>query len=127
PSSATASTCPSHRKSPANNCASSNAQPREPERPPEGRTHRSAQREGNLMTLRRALVATIAFSALAGGGAWWWLARGKPIDSSDKKSAPVAVTTAQAVQRDVPVRLRANGSVVALQSIDIRAQITSTV
>jgi RND family efflux transporter MFP subunit len=31
------------------------------------------------------------------------------------------------VQRDVPVRLRANGSVVALQSVELRAQITGTV
>jgi RND family efflux transporter MFP subunit len=39
----------------------------------------------------------------------------------------VPVTVAVVERRDVPVRLRANGTVVALQSVDIRAQITSTV
>ncbi len=41
--------------------------------------------------------------------------------------AAVPVTVATVERRDVPVRLRANGTVVALQSVDIRAQITSTV
>lgn len=40
---------------------------------------------------------------------------------------PVAVTTARAVQRDVPVELRATGTVVALNSVDVRPQIGSVV
>ena len=39
----------------------------------------------------------------------------------------IPVTMATVERRDVPVRLRTNGTVTALQSVDIRAQITSTV
>ena len=41
--------------------------------------------------------------------------------------APVPVTATVVEKRDVPVRLRANGTVVALQSVDLRAQTTSIV
>jgi RND family efflux transporter MFP subunit len=44
-----------------------------------------------------------------------------------KAAAAVPVVIATVERRDVPVRLNANGSVVALQSVDLRAQITSTV
>jgi RND family efflux transporter MFP subunit len=37
------------------------------------------------------------------------------------------VVTARAESRDVPVRIKANGTVTALQSVELRAQITSTV
>jgi RND family efflux transporter MFP subunit len=42
-------------------------------------------------------------------------------------AAAIPVVIATVERRDVPVRLNANGSVVALQSVDLRAQITSTV
>src|SRR5215471_13464581 len=52
----------------------------------------------------------------------------KPKDEAAKAKAPaVPVITAIVERRDVPVRLHANGNVVALQSVDLRAQITSTV
>jgi len=79
------------------------------------------------LKLARAVVSSFVVVALAGGGVWWWLARAKAPERSDRKSAPISVVTAPVVQRDVPVRLRANGSVVPLQSVDIRSQITSTV
>jgi multidrug efflux pump subunit AcrA (membrane-fusion protein) len=73
--------------------------------------------------------------ALAAGGGWWYLQQQKGGESAPagKKAAgkggggPVSVTLATVERRDVPVRLRANGTVTALQSVDIRAQITSTV
>jgi len=44
-----------------------------------------------------------------------------------KAAGPVVVVTALAEARDVPVRMVANGTVTAVQSVDLRAQITSTV
>jgi RND family efflux transporter MFP subunit len=58
-----------------------------------------------------------------------WRLGGKPngAKGARKVGGPVAVVTAQAEMRDVPVRLVANGTVTANQSVDLRAQITSTV
>jgi RND family efflux transporter MFP subunit len=79
------------------------------------------------MKARRAILGLVMLAALGAGGAWWWNLRAKPAESGERKGAPVSVMTTAVVQRDVPVRLRVNGSVVALQSVDVRAQITSTV
>jgi RND family efflux transporter MFP subunit len=66
--------------------------------------------------------------AVAGALGAWWFAGAKSDESAARKGPPpVPVTLATVTQRDVPVRLRANGTVVAIQSVDIRAQITSTV
>ena len=76
---------------------------------------------------RLAVSFVVAFIALAAAGAWW-LARDKsPKAAARSGPAPVPVTATVVEKRDVPVRLRANGTVVALQSVDLRAQITSTV
>src|SRR5690606_34478050 len=64
-------------------------------------------------------------AAIAG---WWWLGNGKSQQAQAKRApAPIAVVTATAEQRDVPVKLAANGSVTALQSVELRSQVTSTV
>jgi RND family efflux transporter MFP subunit len=78
---------------------------------------------------RKFLLAGFgAAIAVAGALGAWWFAGAKPDDSAARKGPPpVPVTVATVTQRDVPVRLRANGTVVAIQSVDIRAQITSTV
>lgn len=77
---------------------------------------------------RRFLVlACVAFAVLAALGAWW-LARDKSPQAAAKAGpAAVPVTAAVVEKRDVPVTLRVNGSVVAVQSVDLRAQVTSTV
>jgi RND family efflux transporter MFP subunit len=65
------------------------------------------------------------------GGAlaiWWWFgARGQEAKGASRGPAPVIVVTARAESRDVPVKIKANGVVTAQQSVDLRAQITSTV
>src|SRR6476469_9370065 len=78
---------------------------------------------------RRALwIAGIVVVLLAAVGGWRIFGeRGQDAQAARKGPAPIAVVTARAEQRDVPVRLKANGTVTAVQSVDLRAQITSTV
>ena len=78
----------------------------------------------------RPLVAAglaVAIAAASAGG--WWLSRPDkaPQAAARGGGGAVPVTAAQVERRDVPVRLRTNGTAVALQSVDVRAQITSTV
>ena len=64
----------------------------------------------------------------AGLAAWWWLGGSRSNEAQAKRApAPTPVTTVRAEKRDVPVRLTANGTVTALQSVDLRSQVTSTV
>jgi RND family efflux transporter MFP subunit len=73
-------------------------------------------------------VTLIATALVVGLGWWGWLTRSHSVDSpKTSASAPVPVITAKVDRRDVPVRLQANGTVVALQSVELRAQITGTV
>jgi len=77
---------------------------------------------------RRGAMALVAVALVVGLGWWGWLTHTKSTDGG-KTSASVAVPVviAKVDRRDVPVRLQANGSVVALQSVELRAQITGTV
>jgi RND family efflux transporter MFP subunit len=61
-------------------------------------------------------------------GVGWWAGKSKSQEAQAKRAPPaIPVTTAQAEMRDVPVTLKANGTVTALQSVDLRSQVTSTV
>jgi RND family efflux transporter MFP subunit len=81
-----------------------------------------------LRSGRRWLAwAAVAVAALGGALAWWNIATTREKPDVRKGATAVAVVTARVEKRDVPVRLRANGTVTAVQSVDIRAQITSTV
>jgi len=69
-------------------------------------------------------VAVIG-AALAG---WWWLGTSREQQANGAaRGAATLVVSSKAVTRDVPVKLRANGTVTALQTVDLRAQVTSTV
>lgn len=75
------------------------------------------------------MVGALALLA-AGGGAWWLSSRsdgGAAPSAARGGGAPVSVTTALIKQQDLPVTVIANGSVVALQAVDIRAQVSSTI
>ena len=87
----------------------------------------TGMRVAPYLTLRRALIAGVVVVVAAAGG--WRLATQDKAPQAAAKGggAAIPVTVAIVERRDVPVRLRANGTVVALQSVDIRAQITSTV
>src|SRR5512144_2683404 len=71
----------------------------------------------------------VGFLLIVAAIAWWWLgmAKGRDANAARRPAGPVVVVTAQAESRNVPVRLTANGTVTALQSVDLRSQITSTV
>ncbi len=72
------------------------------------------------------VLVVLALGAAVAG--WWWLGSSKSNEAQAKRApAPIAVATARAESRDVPVTLRANGTVTALQSVDLRSQVTSTV
>ena len=71
-----------------------------------------------------AIIVVIA------AGWWWWAdTRGADTTTTAARSAipPVSVTTALVKQQDLPVTVIANGSVVALQAADIRAQVSSVI
>ena len=85
----------------------------------------------NAMTLfvrrRWLLPGIVAAVVVAAALAWWGFIRVPVAAGTRDGPPPVPVLTALAEIRDMPVRLKANGTAVALQSVDIRAQITSTV
>src|SRR5688572_29644259 len=72
-------------------------------------------------------IAGVLLLAAAIAG-WWALGNGKSQEAQAKRApAPITVVTARAESRDVPMKLTANGTVTALQSVELRPQITSTV
>ncbi|HET7402381.1 MAG TPA: efflux RND transporter periplasmic adaptor subunit [Usitatibacter sp.] len=78
---------------------------------------------------RRRWPWIVGFILIVAAISWWWLglARSRDANAARRPAGPVVVVTAMAEARDVPVKLLANGTVTALQSVDLRAQITSTV
>ncbi len=73
-------------------------------------------------------IAAVCVIALA-IGAWWWFGTSKKQDAqaARRPAGATPVVTAKAESRDVPVRIIANGTVTALQSVELRSQVTSTV
>jgi RND family efflux transporter MFP subunit len=78
---------------------------------------------------RRRWPWIVGFLLVLAAIAWWWLgmAKGRDANAARRPAGPVVVVTAVAETKDVPVRLAANGTVTALQTVDLRSQITSTV
>lgn len=78
---------------------------------------------------RRWPWVTAVLIVIAGGVAWWWSGAAKQQDAqaARRPAGAVPVVTARVETRDVPVRLQANGTVTSLQSVELRAQVTSTV
>ena len=76
---------------------------------------------------RTSLVLSVLVVALLAGGMVWW--------TKNKPAAPVARTAGgaqsvgvfTALKQDVPVTLEASGTVTALNTVELRAQTTSTI
>jgi multidrug efflux system membrane fusion protein len=90
--------------------------------------------------MKKNLVLTFAgvLIVAAAAGTWWW--SGAKTRSASEAGAPTAgkgaapnggavalVTLAAAQRQDVPVTVQVNGSVVSLNSVDLRPQVTNTV
>ncbi len=88
--------------------------------------------------MKKNLVFTLAGALIvaAAAGTWWWSGAGArkaaPAAANGGQGAaasapPALVTLAAARRQDVPVTVQVNGSVVSLNSVDLRAQVTNTV
>lgn len=84
----------------------------------------------NKPSRRRWIIGAAVALPLLFLGIWWWTMKNSSASVATKPGAAgpaISVTTALATQRDLPVTLIANGSVVALQAVDVRAQVSSTI
>jgi RND family efflux transporter MFP subunit len=66
---------------------------------------------------------------LSAVGIWWYFgsAKSKEAAAARRPAGAIPVVTAKSEARDIPVKLKSNGVVTAIQTVDLRAQITSTV
>ena len=76
---------------------------------------------------RKWLVAGAIALVVAGAVGWRLAGKSGEAKGARKAGGPVVIVSALAQARDVPVRLTANGTVTALQTVDVRSQITSIV
>ena len=77
---------------------------------------------------RRAIAAGAVIILIIAGGWWWFGSRSDASTTAARTGgAPVSVTTALVKQQDLPVTVIANGAIVALQAVDIRAQVSSVI
>ena len=75
-------------------------------------------------TRRWIALAAILLIALA-AGMWVW--RAQNTATSAKEAGAVQVVSAPVMQADVPARLSANGTVTAVQTVEVRPQISATI
>ena len=78
---------------------------------------------------KKVILPLLAVAALGCAGWWWVVARPSAPAAPGVRSggAPALVTLARAQRQDVPVTLQVNGSVVSLNSVDLRPQVTNTI
>lgn len=72
------------------------------------------------------IVAVLLLLALLAAGIGYWRAQSSA-PATKKEPGAIPVVGAAVIASDVPVRLSANGTVSALQSVDVRAQISATI
>ncbi|MEJ1165170.1 efflux RND transporter periplasmic adaptor subunit [Variovorax sp. CCNWLW186] len=90
--------------------------------------------------MKKKLVFALAGVSIVAAAGWWWSGSGDRLAAGNAKAAagakgaapadgapPALVTLATAVRQDVPVTVQVNGSVVSLNSVDLRPQVTNTV
>lgn len=88
---------------------------------------------------KNAAIALAGVLIVAVAGGWWSMSGGKAgaknantaaapgNGAASGGAAPALVTLATAEKQDVPVTVQVNGSVVSLNSVDLRPQVTNTV
>ena len=78
------------------------------------------------MLNKKRLIALIVLVLAASAASYWlWFRSGNA--ATPKVPSVVPVVSAPVTEADVAVRLTANGTVTALQSVDVRAQINATI
>ncbi|HSV59706.1 MAG TPA: efflux RND transporter periplasmic adaptor subunit [Variovorax sp.] len=81
---------------------------------------------------KKVVLPVLAVLVVGAAALWWGLSRQAATGAITKggqagNGAAAVVTLAQASKQDVPVTVQVNGSVVSLNSVDLRPQITNTV
>jgi RND family efflux transporter MFP subunit len=84
----------------------------------QGQSTAPARGRGKLIIIALALLAVAA-------ALWFWRGRGEAPQARGPGVVPVVSAVVAAA--DVPVRLSANGTVAAVQSVDLRAQISAVI
>ena len=89
--------------------------------------------------MKKKIVLALAGVLIVAVAGWWWSGAGDRMAAKGAKPAataggapagtapPALVTLATAERQDVPVTVQVNGSVVSLNSVDLRPQVTNTV
>jgi RND family efflux transporter MFP subunit len=83
--------------------------------------------------MKKKLVLALAGVLIVAVAGWWWNGAGERMSAKNAKpasaagGAPALVSLATAERQDVPVTVQVNGSVVSLNSVDLRPQVTNTV
>lgn len=75
--------------------------------------------------MRKTPIITGLVVLALGAGGWFWLGQGEA--PKPKGPGVVPVSSATVNRQDVPVLLASNGTVTAVQSVDVRAQISATI
>ena len=75
--------------------------------------------------INRRIVIALAIILLVALTIWLWRANGSAI--KHKEAGPIQVVSAPVMQADVPARLSANGTVTAVQTVEVRPQISATI
>ena len=89
------------------------------------RTLSLGQHHDCMLNQKRVIVLVVLALAALAASYWIWGLTGNVVKS--KAPTVVPVISATVTEVTVPVRLTANGTVAALQSVDVRAQISATV
>jgi multidrug efflux pump subunit AcrA (membrane-fusion protein) len=86
-----------------------------------------SQAKPAVLRKRRLWIVLAGILLLALLAAWFWRPQGDAANPKGSKAGAVLVVSALVAQRDVSVRLTANGTVSAQQTVEVRPQISATI
>lgn len=75
--------------------------------------------------INRRVVIVLAIILLVALGIWFWRAGGSAV--KHKENGPVQVVSAVVAQADISAKLTANGTATAVQTVEVRPQISATI